>query len=60
MPYFRFLPFLITEQYGEGGLSRVFIFGLFLLFIRIFVLCLLFSLWDYVEHNQPLFRLDSS
>ena len=57
MPYFHLLIFVISEQYGEGEISQVVIFVSVLSFILFFVLYLLFILWTYVEHNQPLFCL---
>ena len=55
--YLHLLIFLISKQNGEGDMSRVVIFVLVLSFIRIFILYLLLSLCNYVEHNQPLFGL---
>ena len=60
MPYFHIPPFVISKQYGEGEMSRVVIFVLVLLFLRIFVMYLLFYLWKYVDRNQPLFCLARS
>ena len=60
MPYFHLLPFVTSKKYGEGEMIRVVIFVLVLSFFYIFILDLPFSLWNYVEHSQPLFSLSPS
>ena len=53
MPYFRLLPFVNNEQYGEGEMSRF--LSLFAYFCLI--LYLIFLLWESVENDQPLLCL---
>ena len=56
MPYFHLFPFLLSEQYGEGEISRVLSLFMHNIFFH-YDMYLLFILWKTVEHDQPFFCL---